>query len=91
MQRRFFSKGKYGVPDEESPELKKEDFKNFKPFLEWFPQHWKSAYFVYCYDNGKLKFRQRKKYVRPVEPIGLRYKNQQYKTLGFRFVKARRS
>lgn len=50
---------RYGVPDEESPELTAEDFKNFRPLVEMFPSLYRAMSRPYCYMNGKLLFKGR--------------------------------
>lgn len=59
MINRYIQANKYGVPDEENPELTKEDFKNFRPFAEMFPNLYRAFQLPYCYVNGKLKFNSR--------------------------------
>jgi len=60
---------KYGVPDEENPELTAEDFKNFRPLSEILPDPYRAMQLPYCYMNGKIRFKGRafasKKIVKP--------------------------
>lgn len=77
---RYIQGNKYGVPDEENPELSREDFKNFRPIAELFPEWYRAMQLPYCYVNGKLSFRRGRAFApkRIVKPHGRKPRNFLY-------------